>query len=93
MTILQEADALIHGDRKESYGHCLDEYSRLAELVNPALRSKLKAPLEAEDLLLVMVLLKINRHISNPTHRDSKVDASGYIGLIDECQEERKRRW
>lgn len=92
MTILQEADSLIHGDRHDTYGHALDEYTRLASFVNTALATKLKSELTAEDLLLVMALMKINRNIGNPGHRDSRVDSCGYLGLIDECQGERKRR-
>jgi hypothetical protein len=41
-------------------------------------------------MLLFMVLLKINRLAHDVTHRDSQVDAAGYIGLIEEAQLKRK---
>jgi hypothetical protein len=92
MNILQEADSLIHGDRNKAYGHALDEYTRVAGMVNSALASKLKEPLTADDMLLFMTFVKLSRHVNNPSHRDSMTDACGYIGLMEEVQIEINRR-
>lgn len=89
MTILQEADTIIHGERQSTYGHVLDEYTRFAGMVNATFAQKLSAPLTAEDMLLFMVLLKLNRLTHDVTHRDSQIDAAGYIGLIEEVQKRR----
>lgn len=84
MSILQEADSLINGSRKEEYGSAGDEYARLANSVNANFAEKIKVPFTAEDMLWFMVLLKVNRAIHNPESRDSRVDCAGYIGLVDQ---------
>jgi hypothetical protein len=91
-SVLEEAQRLIHGPRRESYGHPLDEYERMAALISIALADNLNEPITAEQAILVMVLLKINRHISDPTNRDSLVDAAGYIGCIELAIDEREAR-
>lgn len=90
--ILQEADALIHGTRQATYGHCLDEYTRISGMVNAAFADKLKAPLTPSDMMVFMVLLKLSRLMNDPTHRDSLVDAAGYLGCIEEAALESTRR-
>jgi hypothetical protein len=90
-SINHEADRLIHEDRREVYGHCLDEYTRLAGMVSAAFAHKLKESFSAEDMLMFMVLLKASRVIHNPK-RDSLVDLAGYTGCIADAMEERARR-
>jgi hypothetical protein len=91
-SVLQEAERLINGDRRASYGHPLDEYERLAAFISIALADNLNEPITAEQAMLLMVLLKLNRHISDPQHRDSLVDAAGYIGCIELAIDEREAR-
>jgi hypothetical protein len=91
-SVLEEAQRLIHGERRASYGHPLDEYERLAALISIALSDNLIEPITAEQALLIMVLLKLNRHIGDPQHRDSLVDAAGYIGCIELVVDERDNR-
>ena len=73
-SILQEAEALINGDRRSSYGHPLDDYTRTAGMVNAAFADKLKEPLTPEDMMMVMVLVKLSRQRNRPK-RDNLVDA------------------
>lgn len=91
-SVLQEADRLINGDRRGSYGHPLDDYTRTAGLINAALAHKLKEQFTAEDVMLCMVLVKISRFVHQPEHRDSLVDAAGYLGCIELATDERKAR-
>lgn len=90
-SILQEAQRLIHGARRSSYGHPLDDYSRTSALFNALFADKLKEPFTPEDAMLVMVLVKLSRQRNMP-HRDNLVDAAGYLGCIEEAQKERERR-
>lgn len=91
-SILQEAERLITGDRRGSYGHPADEYDKLARTINAVLGHKFREPITAEETMLIMVLMKINRYVNNPGHRDSLVDAAGYLGCIELAQDERAKR-
>lgn len=44
--------------------------------------------LRPEDVCCMMALLKIARLANDVEHRDSIIDAAGYVGLIERCQEE-----
>lgn len=90
-TILEEAQRLIFGDRRMDYGHPLDDYTRTANMFNAAFADKIKTPFTPEELMLVMILVKISRFRVVPK-RDSLVDGAGYFGCIAEAQDERKRR-
>jgi hypothetical protein len=87
-SILQEAESLINGDRRASYGHPLDDYTRTAGLVNAAFADKLKEPLSPEDMMMVMVLVKLSRQRNLPK-RDNLVDACGYLGCIELAEQKR----
>lgn len=87
-SILQEAEALINGDRRASYGHPLLDYTRTAGMVNAAFADKLKEPLTAEDMMMVMVLVKLSRQRNLPK-RDNLVDACGYLGCIELAEQKR----
>lgn len=90
-TVLQEAQRLISTDRNHSYGHCLDDYSKVAGMVSALLAGKLKEPLTAEDAVLFMVCVKISREV-HLHKRDNVVDGCGYFALIQEIKDERERR-
>lgn len=90
-SILQEAQRLIHGPRRQAYGHPLDDYERTAGLFNAAFAHKLKEPLTAEEMMLTMILVKVSRQVNRPG-RDNIADIAGYAGCIDLATEERQRR-
>ncbi len=90
-SVLQEAERLINGDRNESYGHALDDYGRTAALINAAFAHKLKEPFTAEDMMLVMIQVKVSRQI-NKHGRDNLTDIAGYAGCIEKAHNERQRR-
>lgn len=90
-TTLQEAQRLTHGPRQADYSHPFDDYTRTAELVNAALRHKLRVNLDPEDVTIIMCLVKISRQMHKPK-RDNMVDLAGYSWCTDEIIEERKRR-
>lgn len=77
VSVLTEAQGLVHGDRNEQYGAPAEEYTRTVGMVNAMLAAKLREPLAPEDLAYIMVCLKLSRQINKPK-RDSLVDAAGY---------------
>jgi len=90
-SILLEAERLTNQDRRSTYGHPLDDYTRTAALFNAAFAHKLKEDLSPEDLMLVMILVKVSRQVNQPK-RDNLVDLAGYANCIDLAQNERIRR-
>jgi len=89
MSILTEADALVNGERQQQYGHPLDQYTKLAGLVNAQFAEKLLVKFSAEDMAVFMVLLKVSRGVDI---RDTLVDGAGYFGVIELIQQEREKR-
>jgi hypothetical protein len=77
VSVLTEAQGLVHGDRCNQYGPPAAEYARTVGMVNAMLGAKLKEPLAPEDLAYIMICLKLSRQINKPK-RDSLVDAAGY---------------
>ena len=78
-------DALrtINGQRQDSHGNPEDSFERIANLWDAYLTGKYKSEIDltAEDVALMMTLMKIARMMTGSGHRDSYVDAAGYIGL------------
>jgi hypothetical protein len=89
--ILEEANRLTSQDRNKDYGHPLDNFQQTVDLINIALRKKLKEPLVAEDFGLIMILAKVSRETNRRT-RDNKVDIAGYARTIDMIEQEREKR-
>lgn len=90
-SILQEAHRLTHGPRNKDYGHPLDDYTRTAALASALLADKLKEPITAEEMALVMCCVKLSRHVHAPK-RDNMTDLAGYAWVSWACTEERARR-
>lgn len=90
-SILQEAHRLTHGDRNKDYGHPLDDYTRTAALASALLAHKLKEPLTADEMAMVMICVKLSRQVHRPK-RDNMVDAAGYAWVAQECVDETERR-
>lgn len=85
MSILQEAEGLIHGDRHDTYGHPAKDFDR----VTAAAKALGVDPRSGGALhhCLYMVLVKIARLVETPGHRDSCVDGAGYFGTYDMIME------
>lgn len=75
MSILDEAKALVGGDRASDYGDFKDNADGLAKLWSVVLGS----PVPVEKVPLMLIMLKAVRLAHSPTHRDSWVDLAGYV--------------
>ncbi len=90
-TVLEEAIRLVEGARGGDYGPPLDDFGRTAQLANVLLARKLKEPLKAEDIPLIMICVKLSREANRPK-RDNLVDLCGYAQTLDMVYRERMRR-
>lgn len=78
-SICLEAHRLTTQDRRDEYGHPLDDFTIVANLWAVLLG----VPLTPHQVVLCMIALKMARLIHNPGHRDSKVDIAGYANCLD----------
>lgn len=81
-SILQEAERIINGPRRDSYGPVEESFARLASVLTVVLHRKLKEPLAPHDAAMVGVALKLCRESVQPS-RDNRVDGCGYFALAD----------
>jgi len=86
MTILEEAQKIIYGDREQTYGDPAKNLKNVAMLWNQYLALKqvrnYNACITAEDVCWMMVLLKMARQ-ANQYKDDNLIDAAGYVALIE----------
>ena len=79
MNILDEAQSIIYGDREKTYGNPAKNLNNIANFWSVYL----DVEISAQDVAQMMVLLKLARLINTPNHRDSLVDAVGYLALVE----------
>jgi uncharacterized protein DUF6378 len=87
LNILEEALAILEGDREQTYGNPAFNLETIAEFWMKYLERKhgVLVALLPDDVATMMILLKVARLMKSPDHRDSLVDIAGYAGLIDKC--------
>lgn len=78
--ILTEANDYITRDRAATHGKAEDSFAQIAALWS----TDLGVQLTAIDVARLMVLFKMARAKSNPTHKDNWIDAAGYSALAGE---------
>lgn len=81
MTILKEVDALLE-ERQTRYGDMVKSWREIAERVS-ARRGK---DLSAEDVLWVLIEMKLERDRHSPDNDDHLRDAIGYLGILFEVR-------
>lgn len=87
-SILQEAERIVAGPRQQDYGHPLDDFTKTAAMW----AGIFGVTVSAEQVALAMMCVKMSRLLNSPDHRDSMVDACGYMRTYDMVRQERARR-
>jgi len=90
--ILDKAQKLICGERSNVYGNPLDNMQHTANYWNNYLQGKLSKPITAQDVALMMVLVKFSRLNNTPNHYDSILDSVGYMAISAEALDEPKQQ-
>ena len=88
--ILRQAKELITGDRNDTHGDAYRNHAEIAEFWNIFLDKKLKpmANITAEDVALMMVLMKISRNIQGKkSNLDNFIDMCGYAAIAGEIND------
>ena len=86
-SVCEEADRLVSGDRRNAYGHPLDDFTKTAALWSAILG----VHVAAEHIPLCMIAVKISRELNQPK-RDNLVDICGYAKTLELVYDERTRR-
>ena len=88
--ILKKARDLVTGDRNETHGDAFQNHAEIAEFWNIYLDKKLQpmASITAEDVALMMVLLKISRNTQGKKNNmDNFIDMCGYAAIAGEIND------
>lgn len=86
--LMEEALALVYGDRQASYGPPHESYEALAKMWSGMLAEKLRADLTAEDVVLLLTAMKLRREAGR-SKRDNRVDTHGYMIVLERVKERR----
>lgn len=91
-TILTAAAQIVDADREKTYGDPGRNLRAIAAFWTDWLASRgWISPdgheLTTDDVACMMVMLKLARLANDTTHRDSQIDACGYLRLMERCQD------
>ncbi len=90
--ILSEAHELITGPRQAAYSHPFDDYYKVKEIFF----AMTGIMMSVEQAVLFMVAVKLARLNTNLDrgrwHRDSIVDAAGYLGCLSMVHEHKQEK-
>jgi hypothetical protein len=80
ISYVEQAKAIIHGERNEDYGPMRDGFEATAKIWSATLRKKLTADITPEEVCLLMIGLKLSRE--GFKHKDDNlVDMVGYAEI------------
>lgn len=83
-SVCQEAHRIVSGERDQSYGTALSNFTRIAKLWSVVL----KVEVTPEQVGLCMALVKFAREV-NKHKKDNLVDAAGYLQCVQTLIDER----
>jgi len=81
--IEEEARRLVDGDRQDAYGPPEENLFMIARFWTFYLGTQINWGFTAKQVAEMMVLLKLARNASGPTHRDNYVDMIGYTIIAE----------
>jgi len=87
-SILDEAREIIYGDREKTYGSPDKNLCAIAGYWSNHILTRFGVhhAITGADVCIMMTLLKAARLGNDLTHRDSLVDAAGYLALLERIQ-------
>ena len=85
---LLDACKAVLNSRGQHYGNVYENHKRIAEIWSIILGFKVTG----EQVLLMMIGLKVARLIQTPNHQDSIMDTAGYAASLSEYIEEKKKK-
>lgn len=80
--LLDEAKAIVCGDRDRQYGKPEDSFYVIAKLWS----AYTLCCLDERDVAMMMILLKVARDVSGESKRDNLIDIVGYAACAAECK-------
>lgn len=86
--VLLRALDVINGERQQQYGNPEDSFSEIFALWNWWLGCRLNVPLTAQDVAMMMCLMKQAREKNGAGKTDNIADACGYLGLYEDMRGE-----
>ena len=81
--MLRHAATLVGGQRAKDYGDKTENHQHIADLWNYWLFGD-EGKIEAYDVAIMMLLLKVARLMHTRGHSDSHVDIAGYASIAEE---------
>ncbi len=84
MSILLQAEKITNGQRQKDYGNAKSNHDRIAALWTAFLQGRRHpdSPLAADEVAIMMILMKLARLMWSPGHQDTLVDVAGYANVI-----------
>ena len=86
---LRIAEEAVCGERNESYGSPVDDFSTQAEMISSYLSrtNGYRVVVTASDIAAMMILVKLARQAHRPK-ADNWIDAAGYAACGAQCDSE-----
>lgn len=89
--LLERAIDITSNDRNKAYGNPEDNFTNIAAYWSNYLSqsARIDITFTAQDVAHMMILMKMARLATNPSHEDSLVDIAGYAACAADCQDVR----
>ena len=86
--LLKEAISITTNDRNAAYGNPEDNFANIAAYWSSYLTQSTKVDIviSPQDVAHMMILMKVARLATNPTHYDSLLDIAGYAACGEDCR-------
>lgn len=85
--ICSKAAQLVGGDRAKTHGDKIENHQNIAALWNAYLGWGIETPLTAQNVAMMMALVKVARTKLGSHNPDDYVDLAGYAGVAGEIAE------